>query len=382
MKQRILARVCLAVCMAFSNAVADDEQPAGQAQLSLDDLRTFTDVFNQVRSNFVEEVDDITLLNAAIRGMLTELDRYSIFLEAGSFRNLDDSSRGRYGGIGAAVEVRDRRIVVTELLENGPASLAGVRVGDLVTAIDGHAVRGRRLSESMAELRGEPGTRVTVRFKTPGARSRKLTLTRYYVPVSSVASEILDHDYGYLRISHFHEGSHVEFEDSLRLLQAGRETPLQGIILDLRQNLGGVLQPAVAIADGFLDAGLIVYTQSRYQATQLKFNAKPGQWAPGVPLAVLVDEETASASEVLAGALQDHHRAVIVGRKTFGKGSVQSVLALRNGTALKLTTARYFTPSGKSIHNKGIEPDTLIESGADEEVLQKALELLKANTAP
>ncbi len=370
MKRRIKT-LPAAAWLAWACALtATAQEAAGQAQLTLDDLRTFTDVFNQARNNFVEEVDDATLLNAAIRGMVAELDRHSVFLAPDSFRELDDSSRGRYGGIGVDVVIDDQRIRVKQVYEHGPAGAAGIRSGDLITAIDGEQIWGRQLHEALEELRGDPGSEIELRVQTGDEMPRSLTLTREYIPVPSVESELLEGDIGYFRISHFHEESHFDMEDAIHALTD--TTDLRGAILDLRNNLGGVVQSAVAVADGFLEEGLIVYTRSRYQATRLEYSAKPGEWLPGVPLAVLVNRGTASASEVLAGALQDHGRAVLVGEPTYGKGSLQSVLALRNGSALRLTTAYYFTPSGVSFEDQGIQPDIMVEDAEDKDRSLKA----------
>jgi carboxyl-terminal processing protease len=382
MKHRLVTGIVTALLACPHTLLATDNQAAAQSQLTLDQLRTFTDVFNQVRSHFVEEVDEVTLLNAAIRGMVTELDPFSVLLDAGEFKALYDTSVGRYGGIGIDVAIEERRIVVTRVYEDGPAARAGMRAGDLITAINGLPVKGRLLHEAAEDFVGEPGSELTVEVKTAGMPSRDVSLTRSYIPVRSVASNMMDGAIGYFRITHFHEDSHTDLEKAIAELRRKSEAPLKGIILDLRDNLGGVIQPAVAVADGFLEDGLIVYTRGRYEATQLEFRAGPGEWLPGMPLAVLVNHRTASASEVLAGALQDHGRAVIIGEATFGKGSIQSLLALRDGSALRLTTARYFTPLGKSIHGTGIQPDIVVrDSDTQDQALTEALEHLKKNTA-
>ena len=355
-------------------------------QLTLDDLRTFTDVFSQVRTHFVEEVDDHTLLVAAIEGMLASLDPFSEFLDREKFRALNDSSRGLYGGIGVRVEVRDRRIFFEEVVPGSPAELAGVRAGDMLISVDGQAVRGRKLFESMAALEGDPGSELFISLKSADQPVRDLRIMREYIVVSSVNAELIEGEFGYFEISHFHRTSHYELENAIQALQAGRNAPLAGIILDLRGNPGGMLHPAVEMADGFLDQGLIVYTRGRDEVEPLEYQARPGQWAAGIPLAVLVNRRTASASEVLAGALQDHGRALVIGEKTFGKGSIQTILTLRNGSGLRLTTAHYFTPSGKFIHELGIQPDVLLAAQADGDMdesdpaLLEALRQLKSKT--
>jgi len=334
----------------------DGDSKPSRAQLALDDLRSFTDVFNQVRNNFVEEVDDHTLMNAAIRGMLSDLDPHSSYMEADEFRQLDNSSRGRYSGIGVEVIIRDGRIVVVSVTAAGPAYRAGVVDGDIITAIDGRDLRGSHLPAAIENLRGKTGTEVAVTFEHEDGEVTTFTLVRDYVDIASVFSRPVDGDYGYFRISHFTHKSADELQQQIASMQDHHAGPLLGIVVDLRGNPGGVLKPAVTMADGFLDHGKIVYTSGR-AANQLEYSAKAGQWLAGVAMVVLVDRATASASEVLAGALQDHGRALIVGERTFGKGSVQSVLNLRNGAGLRLTTSRYYTPSGRSIQAEGIRPD-------------------------
>ncbi len=354
--------------------VADEPEnqvPAGQsddlaieatkAQLSLDDLRTFTDVFNQVRVNFIEESDDRTLLNAAIRGMLSELDPHSSYMEPDEYRKIADSSRGRYSGIGVEVVIRDRKINVVYVVEGGAAQKAGVVAGDTITSIGGTAVRGKNLQAAIDKLRGEPGSEIEVTFQHENGEVSSHVLTRDFVKIASVFSRPVDEHYGYFQVTHFTLQSADELLEQIRYMQENHDGPLRGIVLDIRGNPGGVLAPAVTIADGFLDDGLIVSTRGR-SPNQIEYTAKPGQWLEDIPLVVLVNGGSASASEVLAGALQDHGRALIVGQTTFGKGSVQSVLNLRNGGGMRLTTSRYYTPSGRSIQAIGIRPDIEIPS--------------------
>jgi carboxyl-terminal processing protease len=359
-----------AVWLLIASAAAQERDPAeavaavpsGSAQLTLDDLRTFTDVFNQVRRNYVEEVDDHTLLDAAIRGMLMELDPHSSYLPGSDFRELEDSSQGRYSGIGIEVRPEDGRIVVRAVINDSPADKAGINPRDVITAIDGEAVEGRLLQDAIDELMGEPDTDVALEILTPEGEQRSLTVHRQYLQIPVLNFELLEQSWGYFKVALFHKGSARDLEQSLASIAAD-DIQLQGLVIDLRNNPGGVLQGAVEMADGFLDEGVIVTTRGRNSAMQLEFTAQPGQWLPGVPVLILVDRGSASASEVLAGALQDHQRAVIVGERTFGKGSVQSVLPLRNGGGIKLTTARYYTPSGRSIQAEGIEPDIVYEAG-------------------
>ena len=340
----------------------DDAPPTATAQLTLDDLRTFTDVFNQVRRNYVESVDDRTLLESAIRGMLSELDPHSSYISGDDYRDLRDSSEGHYEGIGVDVEPRDGRIAVISVINDGPADRAGINPGDTITAIDGEPVEGRDPEEAIDTLLGEAGTTVDLVIMTPEGEERSATVQREYLQIPTMWFRLLDRSWGYFHIGVFNKDSALDLKKSLDSIDEDG-IALRGIVIDLRDNPGGVLQGAVEMADGFLDEGLIVTTRGRNSAMQMEFRAHPGQWLPGIPLVLLVDRGTASASEVLAGALQDHSRALIVGERTFGKGSVQSVLPLRNGDGIKLTTARYYTPSGRSIQAKGIDPDVVYEAG-------------------
>jgi len=354
---------------------AATDTPRGSAQLTLDDLRTFTDVFNQVRRNYVEEVDDHTLLESAIRGMLSELDPHSAYLPGTDFRDFEDNSQGRYSGIGIDVEIRDERVVVKAVINDSPADEAGINPRDVITAIDGEPVEGRPPQDAVDQLLGEAGSEVTLEILTSDGDRREVRLQRQNLKLPLLSFQLLDKDWGYYGISGFHTEIGRDLRLSLESLAAD-DIGLRGVVIDLRGNPGGILQSAVEIADGFLDEGLIVTTRGRNAQMQMEFRAEPGQWLPGVPLVVLVDRGSASASEVLAGALQDHHRALIVGERTFGKGSVQSVLPLRNGGGIKLTTARYYTPLGRSIQAEGIEPDVVYEAGgranADEDRTREA----------
>jgi len=340
-------------------AASETEDTPTRAQLPLDDLRTFTDVFNQVRKNFVEEVDDQELINAAIRGMLSELDPHSSFMEPDEFRQLDDDSQGRYSGIGVEVEIQNRDVKVVYVIEGGAAEKAGVVEGDVITSIDRVDLRKQNLQQAVDGLRGEVGTTVEITVRHQNGEVSDLEIVRDFVEVASVFSRPVDVDYGYFQITHFTRKTADELLEQIEYMQSNHDGPLKGVVLDLRNNPGGVLLPAVTIADGFLDGGLIVTTRGRAE-NQLEYTAKPGQWLEGIPVVMLVDRSTASASEVLAGALQDHKRALIIGEKTFGKGSVQSVLNLRNGSGIRLTTSRYYTPSGRSIQAEGIQPDVEI----------------------
>ncbi|HKJ15932.1 MAG TPA: S41 family peptidase [Xanthomonadales bacterium] len=348
---------------ATAAAAFQDEETAGMAPaaLSLDDLRTFTDVFNQVRNNYVEPVDDKMLLDAAIKGMLSELDPHSAYLPDEEFQDLDESSRGRFSGIGVNVQVVDKRIVVQAVITPSPADSAGINPRDIILSIDDNPVKGRNLRKAIDELRGEPGSNIDLEILTPEGETRTVSMVRSTVEVPSVNFSMIEDDFGYFKVSHFNRETSAHLESTLASIEADGTT-FKGIVLDLRDNPGGVLQPAVDMADGFLDEGVIVTTRGRNASMQLEFTASPGDWLAGIPIVILIDRGTASASEVLAGALQDHGRALVIGERSFGKGSVQSVLPLRNGAGIKLTTARYYTPSGRSIQALGIEPDVSLRS--------------------
>jgi len=339
---------------------ADTKAEAGAAQLTLDDLRTFTDVFSQIRRNYVEEIDDRTLLNAAINGMLSSLDPHSAYLPAQDLKQLDQSADGHYIGIGVDVGIVDRKIVVRNVIVPSPADSADINPGDIFTAINDKAVKGRNLQDAIDELKGEPGSTVNISILSPDGKKRDVEVVREFVTLPIVNLRLLDREYAYFRVSVFNRNSAPHLREALESIAEDGIT-LRGLIIDLRDNPGGVLQQAVSMADGFLDEGLIVSTRGRNSVMQMEFSATEGQWLDDIPLIILVDRGTASASEVVAGALQDHGRAEIVGEPTFGKGSVQSVLPLRNGDGIKLTTARYYTPSGRSIQAEGIRPDIIIE---------------------
>ena len=361
-----------------------DDPGAVAAQLTLDDLRTFTDVFAQLRRNYVEEIDDKTLLQAAINGMLADLDPHSAYLPAPEYRQLDESADGRYIGIGVSVGVEENRIVILNVLVPSPADSAGLNPRDVITSIDGVPVKGRNLQEAIDDLQGRSGTALTLSVLTPKGDTKKIEIVREYVTVPTVSLRLLDQQFGYFRIQMFNRNSAPHLEQALASIKAdGIE--LRGLVIDLRDNPGGIMQQAVTMADGFLDEGLIVSTRGRNAVMQVEYSATVGQWLPDVPVIVLVDRGTASASEVVAGALQDHGRAVIVGERTFGKGSVQSVLPLRNGDGIKMTTARYYTPAGHSIQAEGIEPDIAvvtvdIEQHPDKRVREAELDRHLDNT--
>ncbi len=333
---------------------------AASTTLSLDDLRTFTDVFNQVRKNYVEDVDDKELLEAAISGMLSKLDPHSAYLPGDDYEDLDHNARGEYVGVGVDVAAEAGRIVVRKVLVPSPADSAGINPGDVFTSIAGKAVKGRILQESIDELSGPPGSEVEVVVMTSTGETSTKLLQRQVLKIPALKARLFADDIAYFSLGYFHRDSATDLQASIESIQAEGK-PIRGVVLDLRDNPGGVLQSAVDIADGFLDSGTIVSIRGRNASMHMEFTAQPGQWFPNTPVVLLVDRGSASASEVVAGALQDHGRALLMGERTFGKGSVQTVLPMRNGGGIKLTTARYFTPSGRSIQAEGIVPDQSVE---------------------
>lgn len=383
---RALMFACLLAAAArgvAAPAVPEDKVTPGPAQLTLDDLRTFTDVFNMVRMNYVDEMGDRALLDSAIAGMVASLDPHSEFLSARQLRLSEETNEGHYGGVGIDVAIRDHKIWVADVIPDTSAQREGVLAGDLILAVNGRPVRGHPIDESFRALHGEPDSQVDIEFQTGDQPPRTLHLTRQYIPVPSVSSELEDGGIGYFRINQFHAHTADDLQQALadvRRQLAGQ--PLQGVVIDLRDNLGGVIAAAAAVADGFLDSGLVVYTRGRYAPTQYRYEAEPGQWAPGVPVVVLVNGLTASSSEILAAALQENHRATLVGEPTYGKGTVQTLLRLHNGSALKLTTARFFTPTGKPIDQEGVEPDVRVAAQQGDQAdtqLAMALHILRGD---
>jgi len=303
-------------------------------------------------------VDDKTLLENAIKGMLSNLDPHSAYLEPDAFAELQESTSGEFGGLGIEVGVEDGFIKVVSPIDDTPASRAGIEAGDLIIKIDGKPTKGMSMMDAVAQMRGKPGSDITLTLVREGGKPYDVKLTRAVIKVKSVKSQLLEPGYGYLRVTQFQVNTGEEVGKALaRLKKDNGGKKLSGLVLDLRNNPGGVLQAAVEVSDHFLTKGLIVYTKGRIANSELRFSADPADASEGVPLVVLINGGSASASEIVAGALQDHKRAVVMGTDSFGKGSVQTVLPLNNDRALKLTTALYYTPSGRSIQAQGIVPD-------------------------
>jgi len=358
----LLLGVSVGAGFTLMRAVQADREADKQAEqpLPIDELRTFTEVYSRIKSDYVEPVSDKKLLNDAIQGMLAGLDPHSAFLDPEAFKEMRVGTEGEFGGLGIEVTMEDGFVKVVSPIEDTPAAHAGLKTGDLIIRLDSKAVKGMSLNDAVKLMRGKPGTDIILTVVREG-QPKPLTFTvkRAVIKIQSVKFRMLEDGFGYLRITQFQANTGDSLKDALAKLKLQNKGNLKGLILDLRNNPGGLLNAAVSVSDAFLTSGLIVYTEGRVADSELKFSATPADLLNGAPMVVLVNGGTASASEIVAGALQDHKRAIIMGTKTFGKGSVQTILPMSGGSALKLTTARYFTPSGRSIQAAGILPDVV-----------------------
>lgn len=335
-------------------------QPARAAiEIRPEDLRTFVSVLRAVKDGYVDPVDDQTLLKGAIAGVLSDLDPHSAFLSADELQEWDEGIQGIYGGLGIEVIGVDGVLRVIAPIDDSPAARAGIRAGDGIVAIDGVAVAERE-DEALDQLRGPAGTPVELTIERDGSDELlSFKLTREVILAQSVRTRWLEAGYAYARLSVFQENTGIEFRDRLRKLKADGGAP-RGLVLDLRDNPGGVMQAAVEVCDALLDGGVVVKTEGRLASADGTYAAGPGDLLDGAPVVVLIDGGSASAAEIVAGALKDHGRALVIGKRSFGKGSVQNILPLESGGAIKLTTARYYTPSGHSIQAQGITPDIVL----------------------
>ncbi len=354
--------ICLLLLLISVRVVIGEDKVPEYEALPLDELRTFTEIFAKIKSDYVDSVDDKKLLENAVQGMLEGLDPHSVYLDSESYEDLKEGTSGEFGGLGIEVGMEDGFIKVIAPIDDTPAQKAGIKAGDLIIKLDDSAVKGMTLNEAVNLMRGKLGAKITLTIVRENVeKSLIFTIIRDVIKVKSVRFNTLEPGFGYLRLSNFQSYTVENLRKAIDTLQQDNNNKLKGVILDLRNNPGGLLTAAVGIADMFLNKGLIVYTEGRVKDSKLKFNAKPNAKLPDVPLIVLVNGGSASASEIVAGALQDHGRGVIMGEKTFGKGSVQTVLPMNNNAALKLTTARYYTPNGRSIQASGVIPDIIID---------------------
>ena len=354
----LAASFLVGVSLTAVHSVWAERDIATDNKLPLDELRTFTGVLDAVKEDYVEPVKDKDLLENAIRGMLSNLDPHSAFLDAEAFQDLQVGTSGEFGGLGIEVGQEDGFIKVIAPIDDTPAQRAGIRAGDLIIRLDDTSVKGMALSDAIQRMRGKPNTPITLTIVREGVRKPlKIKLVREVIQVKSVKSRLLEPGFAYVRITQFQAKTAQSLQQELQTLEQQNKAPLKGLVLDLRNNPGGVLNGAVDVADDFLEDGVIVETKGRGNGSDQSYKATPGDLLKNASMVVLVNGGSASASEIVAGALQDHHRALILGERTFGKGSVQTILPLGNGTAVKLTTARYYTPSGRSIQAAGIDPD-------------------------
>ena len=323
-------------------------------------LNLFGDVFERIRSDYVEELTDEELIEAAIGGMLTSLDPHSSYLNAKDYSAMQVQTRGRFGGLGIEVTMENGLVKVVSPIDDTPAFRAGIEAGDLITHLDGEPVLGLTLAQAVEKMRGKVGTDIKITVRRAGVEDFEVSITRAVVKIQAVRSR-MEGNVGYLRITSFSAQADAGVKKAIAKFREAVGDKLQGVIFDLRNNPGGLLDQAVAVSDIFLDKGEIVSTRSRKPEDTSRYNARKGDLINGLPLVVLINGGSASASEIVAGALQDHKRAILLGTKSFGKGSVQTIMPLSKQGAMRLTTARYFTPSGRSIQAVGIEPDIIVE---------------------
>ncbi len=342
--------------VAFAAAEQDEN-----GRMPLDELRRFTQAFDQIRQAYVEEIDDKELLEMAISGLLSSLDPHSAYLDETDFQDLEEHTTGEFGGLGIEVGMEGGFIKVITPMDGTPAERAGIQAGDLIIKLDEQLVQGMNLSEAIEIMRGPKGSKLKLTIVRPNRDGPfEVEVIRDVIQVRSVRSRMLEPGFGYVRIAQFQENTGSSFREALEDFTT-EDMKLKGVILDLRNNPGGLLNASVEVVDTLLDEGLVVYTEGRLNTSNAKYFAKPGDVLNGLPVVVLINEGSASAAEIVAGALQDHHRALILGTSSFGKGSVQTVIPLGERRGIKLTTARYFTPSKRSIQAEGIQPNIVVK---------------------
>ena len=352
----------------ISPAAQSAEEKATQAD-TYELLNLFGDVFERVRADYVEETSDEELIESAVNGMLSALDPHSGYLNAKRYQEMKVQTQGSFGGLGIEVTMENGLVKVVSPIDDTPAAKAGLEPGDLITHLDGEQVLGMSLSEAVDKMRGSIGSDILLTIRRGDQKPFDVTLTRAVIKINSVRSR-LEGKVGYVRVSSFNEQTDMGLVKELEKLKKEAGGELQGIVLDLRNNPGGLLSQAVAVSDAFLEQGEIVSTRARKPEDAQRFNARPGDIADGLPVVVLINSGSASASEIVAGALQDHDRAILLGTKSFGKGSVQTIIPITSHGAMRLTTARYYTPSGRSIQAVGIEPDIVVEQAKIEAIDQ------------
>jgi carboxyl-terminal processing protease len=343
------------------------------------ELNLFGDVFEHVRADYAGKVDDDSLIESSINGMLTSLDPHSNYLNTKNFDDMKVQTRGEFGGLGIEVSMENGSVKVVSPIDDTPAARAGLKPGDLITALDGQPVQGMTLPQAVDKMRGPINSEIRLTIQRKGRDPFDVKLTRATIRIQSVRSHLVGDDIGYIRITSFNEQTDVGLNNAMKSIKQQAGDKLRGIVLDLRNNPGGLLDQAVAVSDAFLERGEIVSTRGRRPDDAQRFDARPGDIAAGLPIAVLINGGSASASEIVAGALQDHHRAILLGTRSFGKGSVQTIIPLPGHGAMRLTTARYYTPSGRSIQAKGIEPDIVVEAAKIEAAPDQKLKVADAS---
>src|SRR5437588_5053381 len=370
MKRLALAAVTAAT-VAFVAIPAAIPQSAKSNSDTYRQLNLFAEVFERVRSDYVEEVSDETLVETAINGMLSSLDPHSSYLNAKNYKDMQVQTRGEFGGLGIEVTMENGLVKVVSPIDDTPAAKAGIKPNDFITHLDGDPVAGLTLPEAVETMRGPISSNIKLTIRREGKDPFDVSLTRAVVKIQSVKSHLEGDNIGYIRITSFNEQTDSGLQSAVKSLKEKAGNKLVGYVLDLRNNPGGLLDQAIAVSDAFLERGEIVSTRGRRSDDAQRFNARPGDITNGVPVVVLINGGSASASEIVAGALQDHHRAVLLGTKSFGKGSVQTIIPLPGHGAMRLTTARYYTPSGRSIQAKGIDPDIVVEAAKIEKTPEK-----------
>ena len=372
---RALKRLLIGLAAAFCLGplwVAHAGQAENAVQLPIEDLKIFAEIFGKIKSDYVEDIDDSQLLNDAIKGMLDGLDPHTVYLDPDSFREMNIDTHGEFGGLGLEVTMENGVIRIVAPIDDTPAHKAGLKSGDLIISMDGVQVKGLSLGESVSLMRGKPGSEIVLTIvRKDRPEPFEVTLKRAIIQLESVRAELLETGFGYVRVIQFQIGTATSLRQQLARLAREAGTALKGLVLDLRDNPGGVLDGAIQVSDTFLRDGLIVSTRGRAEDSEVTFSASPKDYLNDAPLVVLVNGGSASASEIVAGALQDHGRALILGTTTFGKGSVQTILPMLNGAALKLTTARYYTPNDRSIQATGITPDVVSQPAESSQALDR-----------
>ena len=360
-----------------SNAVAKGKaEPAEPNTYEM--LNLFGEVMERTKALYVEETSDKKLIESAINGMLVSLDPHSSFLDAKSFKYMNEQTKGKFGGLGIEVTMENGVVKVVSPIDDTPAAKAGIKAGDYITDIDGESVIGQTLNEAVDKMRGKVGTKVKLTIQRAAEKPFDVKIKREEIKIQSVKSDVKNDDIAYIRISSFTEEVDANVKKAIEKARKETKNKLRGIVIDVRNNPGGLLDQAIAFYDFFLDRGEIVSTRSRDEKDTIKYSANEGDIAKGLPIVVLINEGSASASEIVAGALQDHHRAILLGEKSFGKGSVQTIIPLGEYGAMRITTARYYTPSGRSIQAEGIEPDILVKP-AKVEVIERLYNVSEAN---